>query len=56
MRARPTRNKIYKDRKNLRFGSANVANQPINPQEENFKRCRINQTDWFNETPICTLQ
>jgi hypothetical protein len=34
----------------------NIANQPISPQEENFKRCCINQTDWFNETPIRTLQ
>jgi hypothetical protein len=55
-RAKTSRDKIYKDKKNLIFDSANVTNQSISSREENFKRCCINQTDWFNETPIRASQ
>jgi hypothetical protein len=33
-RAKTSRDKIYKDKKNLRFDSANVANQSVSPREE----------------------
>jgi hypothetical protein len=55
-RAKTSRDKIYKDKKNLRFDSANVANQSVSPREENFKCYRINQTEWFDETPIRVSQ